>query len=316
MSDCDPTDTDPRCRMMSMQSGPNEGRRCARDKHDLAEPCDFDPFQLGTAPEPYAEAPAIGSARRLTSNLDTHGYALMVQHRDEAIKTRDIWMGRALDAERQVLAKSSALHVAEEAVSEARSARNAVTLERDAALGLLQKAQRERAERVAIAEREMNLNEPLKQRIAALEADKAALAAVLDSRPFRPDPEPGETVLEEAARVVDGPRMQDYGHPLDNHSGTAAHWTTHLKQRGLLVEGAELTPEDVCWMNIYQKGSRDTNAPKRDNWTDTAGYARNIEKVVDERKRRGGLMSALDKAFEAEAARQDFIDKAFEEKAS
>ena len=82
---------------------------------------------------------------------------------------------------------------------------------------------------------------------------------------------PTETVLEEAARVVDGPRREDYGHPAENHERTAAFWNAYLLGRSVV------SARDVCMLNILQKISRERHAPKRDNLVDIAGYARNAE---------------------------------------
>lgn len=87
------------------------------------------------------------------------------------------------------------------------------------------------------------------------------------------------SVLSEAYEIVHGRRGEDYGHPLDNHTRTAAFWSTYL--------GKTITPEDVCWLNILQKISREMNRPTRDNLVDTAGYVANIEMVQLERERRG-----------------------------
>lgn len=89
-----------------------------------------------------------------------------------------------------------------------------------------------------------------------------------------------ETVLEEAQRCVDGARQEDYGHPYDNHGRTARFWSTYL--------GIEITPEQVCFLNILQKISREMNKPTRDNLVDICGYARNTEMIHVERERRGG----------------------------
>jgi hypothetical protein len=83
-----------------------------------------------------------------------------------------------------------------------------------------------------------------------------------------------ETVLEEAARIVDGKRQHDYGTPAENHGRTAMLWNDYLS-----VEG--ITARDVCAMNILQKLSRDVYCPKRDNLVDIAGYAR-VAEMVDE----------------------------------
>jgi len=92
------------------------------------------------------------------------------------------------------------------------------------------------------------------------------------------------TILDEAAALVDGARNEAYGHPLDNHAATAAMFAIYLERKyGVSVP---LDADDTCWFNILQKCSRDANLPRRDNLTDVAGYAHNIELVRAERERR------------------------------
>lgn len=93
-----------------------------------------------------------------------------------------------------------------------------------------------------------------------------------------------ETYFQEAERLVNGARQSDYGHPLDNHSATAAVWSTWLTQRCGVSVG--LTAEDVCWLNVLQKAVREANATKRDNAVDACGYLRNVEMIAAERSRR------------------------------
>jgi len=108
--------------------------------------------------------------------------------------------------------------------------------------------------------------------------------------------EPAKTILDEAAEITAGDRQKFYGHPRDNHGCTAALWSAYLLRRvqSRLREMGEhpedgrelehiltLDARDVCWLNILQKASRDANLRKRDNLTDTAGYARNAEMVEE-----------------------------------
>ncbi len=84
-----------------------------------------------------------------------------------------------------------------------------------------------------------------------------------------------ETVLDEAARIVDGPRRISYGTPRENHECTAAMWSAYL--------GRTITAQDVCMLNILQKASRGAHQVRsgryleRDTLVDIAGYARNAE---------------------------------------
>lgn len=86
-----------------------------------------------------------------------------------------------------------------------------------------------------------------------------------------------ETVLDEAARIVDGDRNAAYGDPAGNHGTTAALWTAYLRRRGVLT--GDLDARDVCWLNVLQKASRDAHDRRRDNLVDVAGYMRNAEIV-------------------------------------
>lgn len=78
------------------------------------------------------------------------------------------------------------------------------------------------------------------------------------------------SILSEAANIVDGDRMQTYGTPRENHSRTAALWSAYF--------GFNITPRDVCMMNVLQKASRDRFKPHRDNLIDIAGYAENAQR--------------------------------------
>lgn len=91
-------------------------------------------------------------------------------------------------------------------------------------------------------------------------------------------------ILEEANNIIHGERNKDYGHPLDNHSTTAQMWSAYINRK--FGTNISLDAEDVCWLNILQKASRDANLRKRDNWVDAAGYAGNIEMAQEERARR------------------------------
>lgn len=86
-------------------------------------------------------------------------------------------------------------------------------------------------------------------------------------------------VLEEANDIIHGARNKTYGHPLDNHSRTAALWSAYL--------GIPISPEQVCWLNALQKISRTCSGVyHRDNITDVCGYAGNVEMIHDEREKR------------------------------
>lgn len=85
------------------------------------------------------------------------------------------------------------------------------------------------------------------------------------------DRDRARALLKEADEIVAGDRNESYGHPLDNHSRTAAMWSAYL--------GVPITAEQVCHLNILQKLSRHAHAPKRDNLVDVIGWTLNAEIV-------------------------------------
>tara|TARA_Y100000992_G_C21095735_1_gene410151 strand:+ start:221 stop:499 length:279 start_codon:yes stop_codon:yes gene_type:complete len=77
------------------------------------------------------------------------------------------------------------------------------------------------------------------------------------------------SILIEAARLVDGDRQQDYGHPQDDFKRIATIWSTLLENK----LNVDLTASEVGAMMIALKLSRTAFKNKRDNWIDIAGYA-------------------------------------------
>jgi hypothetical protein len=90
------------------------------------------------------------------------------------------------------------------------------------------------------------------------------------------NPREDGNILHDADVAVSGNRRNDYGTPTENHSRTAKLWSVWLKR--------DITPEDVCMLNILQKVSRGMNKITRDTLVDIAGYARNIELVQNDDK--------------------------------
>lgn len=86
---------------------------------------------------------------------------------------------------------------------------------------------------------------------------------------------PRETILQEAERIVNGPRRVNYGHPKDHHARTAASWSAYL--------GVEIKPEWVGPLFILDKLVREKNHHMRDNLTDTAGYAQVVQLIHEAR---------------------------------
>jgi hypothetical protein len=87
----------------------------------------------------------------------------------------------------------------------------------------------------------------------------------------------GRKMLLEAADAVDGDRNRDYGPPEINHRRTAALWRAYLMQKYSVR--VPVNSEDVCWLNILQKASREMHSPTDDGPRDTAGYAANLAEI-------------------------------------
>jgi len=91
-------------------------------------------------------------------------------------------------------------------------------------------------------------------------------------------PIPTGSILDEAQGIIWGDREKTYGEPDVNLKRIAAMWQTYLEskaQDGLTT----IEPEDVCWMMVLLKASRQMNTPKRDNLVDAAGYIGLIERI-------------------------------------
>jgi len=78
-----------------------------------------------------------------------------------------------------------------------------------------------------------------------------------------------QSILVEAAKIVDNDRADDYGDPRDDFKRIATIWSTLLENK----LNVDLTPSEVGAMMIALKLSRAAHNNKRDNWIDIAGYA-------------------------------------------
>jgi len=106
------------------------------------------------------------------------------------------------------------------------------------------------------------------------------------------DCEPQESVLQEAQRLTHGPRQEDYSHPLDDYTRTAALVNAALRHK-LRVN---LEPEDLTVIMALVKISRHMHKPKRDNMVDLAGYAWCTHEIIEERTRRQSTMNQAQSA--------------------
>lgn len=95
-----------------------------------------------------------------------------------------------------------------------------------------------------------------------------------------------ETVLEEAQRIVNGPRRETYQHPYDDHSALGRVWAGILSKH-LKVEIVDLPAHVVSMMMVGVKVIREVGVHHRDNLVDIGGYAycADIEHEEGERRR-------------------------------
>lgn len=89
--------------------------------------------------------------------------------------------------------------------------------------------------------------------------------------PDAEDVSPRAALLREAEILVTGDRNKSYGSPTENFANIADLWNVQFKHK--LVDGAKFTPTDVAVAMIHVKQARLIAQPKRDNFTDIAGYA-------------------------------------------
>jgi len=71
-------------------------------------------------------------------------------------------------------------------------------------------------------------------------------------------------VLDEAKKLINGPREDHYGSPESNFGSTAKMWSAYL--------GYAVSPRDVCNMMALLKLSRLRRGPHTDSSVDAAGY--------------------------------------------
>jgi hypothetical protein len=78
-------------------------------------------------------------------------------------------------------------------------------------------------------------------------------------------------VLDEAKGLIEGDRNKTYGSPTQNFQNTADMWTALLRHK--LKDGEVIAPYEVATLMVALKLARTVAQPKRDNFTDIAGYA-------------------------------------------
>lgn len=92
-------------------------------------------------------------------------------------------------------------------------------------------------------------------------------------------------ILETVDKIVSVDRQLKYGHPLDNHSRTAALWSAYL--------GIDITAEQVCELNVLQKMSRAKHSVHEDNEVDAIGFMLNKVMVREMRAQRLAVVQPI-----------------------
>ena len=89
-----------------------------------------------------------------------------------------------------------------------------------------------------------------------------------------------QTILEQAAAIVDNDREKTYGDPGRNLRAIADMWSSWLRARGHIGADERLTTDDVACMMVQLKLARLANDPRhRDSQVDACGYMRLLERV-------------------------------------
>jgi uncharacterized protein DUF6378 len=96
-----------------------------------------------------------------------------------------------------------------------------------------------------------------------------------------------ESIAQEAHRLVLGDRGEAYGHPIFDMTRSADMLTALLRDK--LRSGVRLEAEDIGQAMVCVKQSRQRNKAKRDNLTDTAGYALTLQMIAEWREKNPGV---------------------------
>ncbi len=96
-----------------------------------------------------------------------------------------------------------------------------------------------------------------------------------------------ESIAQEAHRLVLGDRGVAYGHPIFDMTRSADMLTALLRDK--LRAGARLEAEDIGQAMVCVKQSRQRFKSKRDNLTDTAGYALTLQMIAEWREQNPGV---------------------------
>ncbi|MDO3120227.1 DUF6378 domain-containing protein [Mycobacteroides abscessus subsp. abscessus] len=86
-----------------------------------------------------------------------------------------------------------------------------------------------------------------------------------------------ESILQEAERIINGDRAEQYGDAAESFADIAKRWTIELDDR----LSAPVTAVDVARMMTQLKMSRSRSSYHRDSYVDGAGYLGLTDRLVD-----------------------------------
>lgn len=86
-----------------------------------------------------------------------------------------------------------------------------------------------------------------------------------------------ESILQEAERIINGDRAEQYGDAAESFADIAKRWTIELDDR----LSAPVTALDVARMMTQLKMSRSRRSYHRDSYVDGAGYLGLTDRLVD-----------------------------------
>jgi hypothetical protein len=142
--------------------------------------------------------------------------------------------------------------------------------------------------RQAIAERDESKLDAIDMMIEPIKEDRYAWPPdSLTSTSEKGAAGVSESIAQEAHRLVLGDRGEAYGHPIFDMTRSADLLTALLRNK--LRPGVRLEAEDIGQAMVMVKQSRHRNKAKRDNLTDTAGYALTLQMIADWRKDHPGV---------------------------
>ncbi|SIJ94693.1 Uncharacterised protein [Mycobacteroides abscessus subsp. abscessus] len=98
-----------------------------------------------------------------------------------------------------------------------------------------------------------------------------------------------ESILQEAERIINGDRAEQYGAAAESFADIAKRWTIELDDR----LSAPVTALDVARMMTQLKMSRSRSSYHRDSYVDGAGYLGLTEKLIDTVKAKPRVWQSL-----------------------